>query len=240
MLLKKILSLIFPAHCLYCHEIINKDGLFCQKCWPKLQFITKPHCPICAFPFEVDIPNMQPLCAKCVAKKPSFDRTLTIYRYNYVIKKIIADLKYLDQSFVAKKIAQTLLPILKNEITEDDILVAMPLHPNKLKQRKFNQSVKICQELIKKLPKKPIFHHDLIFRNKDTKPQVELRGQERASNMKKAFMLNKKYQNLVENRRIFLLDDVITTGATVENCSKALKRKKPKEIIIATLARTAF
>ncbi len=240
LIIKKLINLIFPSHCLYCSKIINEDGLFCQECWPKLQFITKPQCPICAFPYEVDIPNMNPLCAKCIAKKPSFDRTITVYSYNYIIKKIISDLKYRDNSFLIKKISQILLPHLQQQIKKDDILIAVPLHKNKLKQRKFNQTTQICQELIKKLPEKPLFYHDLLFRSKDTKPQVSLKKEERSKNLKKAFIINKKYYPLIKDRRVFIFDDVITTGATVESCAKAIKRKEAKEIIIISLAKTSF
>ena len=240
MSLPNILNIIFPSHCLNCENIISKNSLFCNKCWPQLKFIKDPKCPICSFPFEIDVPDMQPFCGKCVAKKPSFDKSIIIYHYNYMIKKIISDLKYRDNSFLVKKISQMLLPSLKEEITQNDILASIPLHPNKLKKRKFNQTHQICQELIKKLPQKPIFYHDLIFRVNDTKPQIQLRGLERQKNLKKAFMVNKKYQDIIGNKRVFLLDDVITTGATMENCAKAIKKKKPSQICVISLAKTVF
>lgn len=240
MIIEKIINFIFPTHCLFCEKIINRNSSFCHKCWTNLQFIKDPKCPICSYPFEIEIPTMQPFCAKCLSKKPSYDKIITIFRYNFVIKKIIANFKYHKQTYLAKKIAQIILPKLINEINENDIMVAVPLHFNKLKIRKFNQANMISQQIYKKLPIKPIFYHDLIFRNKDTKPQVLLRGQDRITNLKKAFIINKKYLQSIKDRRIFLVDDIVTTGSTVESCAKTLKKKGAKEVIVVCLAKTAF
>lgn len=195
---------------------------------------------MCSYPFEVEIPSMQPLCAKCISKKPHFDSTIAVYRYNYIIKKIIGDLKYRDKSFLIKKISQILLPKLQDKIKSDDVLTAVPLHPNKLKKRKFNQSHAICQELAKKLPNKPIFYHDLLFRTRDTDPQVTLKNQQRSANLKKAFITNQKHRDKIKDKRVFLLDDVVTTGATVNSCAKELKRRGAREVIVVTLAKTAY
>lgn len=181
---------------------------------------------------------MQPLCSKCLVKKPNYDKVITIFRYNYIIKKIISDLKYQDKFYIAKKIAKILAPKINNIIANDDILVPVPLHFKKLQERRFNQSLLICLELMNLLNNKPKLVRDLIFRVKNTKIQAKLRGQERLSNVKKAFIVNKKYRNLIKDKTIFLLDDIITTGATVENCAKILKKKGAKRVVVISLAKT--
>ncbi len=239
MIFSKLLDVIFPSHCLYCDRIISKNSLFCNNCWPKLRFITEPNCKICSYPFEIEITNIQPLCAACLSKKPSFDKSITIFRYNYVIKKIIRDLKYYNQTFIAKKVAKILANKIKNQLDEYDALIALPLHQKRLRKRGYNQSHLICKELSKIFPQL-IFHHDLIFRVKNTESQSLLRKKQRNKNLKRAFLVNKKYREFVKGKRMLLLDDVITTGATLENCAKELKRRKAKEITVITIAKTVF
>jgi len=98
----KILEIFFPSHCLSCEKIISKDALFCNDCWLKLEFITEPKCRICSYPFEIEIKQAEPVCLRCQLKKPSYDKALTIFCYNDAIKKIIGNLKYHDQTFIAK------------------------------------------------------------------------------------------------------------------------------------------
>ena len=181
---------------------------------------------------------MQPLCAKCLIKRPNYDKVITIFRYNYIIKKIISDLKYRDKFYIAKKIAKILAPKINDIIANDDILVPVPLHFKKLQERRFNQSLLICLELMNLLNNKPKLVRDLIFRVKNTKIQAKLRGQERLSNVKKAFIVNKKYLDLIKDKTILLLDDIITTGATAENCAKILKKKGAKRVVVISLAKT--
>lgn len=234
-ILKDILEVFFPSHCIFCEKIISKEALFCSDCWQKLQFITEPKCKICSYPFEVEIPHMKPLCSKCLVKKPAYDKAITIFRYNHVIRKAISDFKYRDQTFLAKKFAKILSDKFRNEIVDADLICAVPLHPKRLQKRKFNQAVLVGRNLSSQK-----FIPDLLWRVANTAPQITLRKKQREKNLKRAFMVNKKYRNLVKNKKIILLDDVMTTGATLENCAKALKKFKAKEVIVATIAKTIF
>jgi len=237
--LKKIVEIFFPSHCLACEKIVSKEALFCSDCWPKLQFITDPKCKICSYPFEVEISHMQPLCSKCLMKKPSYDKSIVIFRYNRFIKKIIGNLKYRDQTFLAKKFAKILCEKIRNDIAAYDLIVATPLHQKRLRKRKFNQAVLLCRELLKFFPEKK-FIPDFLVRVKNTKPQVELRKKEREKNLKRAFLVNKKYREEARGKKILLLDDVMTSGATVENCAKELKRRGAKEVVVLAIAKTVF
>lgn len=236
------MQVVFPNHCVYCQKIIGQEGLFCVDCWPKLQFISEPKCSICSFPFTIEINSHlsgKLVCANCIAKKPFYDKSIVIFRYNYLIRKIVSDLKYRDQTFLAKKVSEILFNKAKNQIIDADLIVAVPMHLKRLRQRKFNQSVMICRNL-KFKQKRLKFFPDLLLRVKDTAPQVQLRKKQREKNLKKVFLLNKKYQSLVLNKKILLVDDVMTTGATLNNCAKELKRKGAKEIIVLTIAKTIF
>ncbi|OFW81369.1 MAG: hypothetical protein A2887_03600 [Alphaproteobacteria bacterium RIFCSPLOWO2_01_FULL_40_26] len=232
---KKLLSIFFPSHCLSCEEIVSKDALFCSECWQKLQFISEPKCKICSYPFEVEIKHLPPFCSQCLLKKPSYDRSVVIFRYNHIIRTAISALKYRDQTFLAKKFSTLLVSKSKNEIDACDLITAVPLHPKKLRKRKFNQAAMIAKKLS---PEK--FITDLLWRTADTTPQVQLRKKQREKNLKRAFVMNKKYRNNVKNKKILLVDDVMTTGATLENCAKELKRRGAKEVVVLTIAKTVF
>jgi len=239
---KNFLTILFPSHCVHCHEVVSTKALFCSDCWPKLQFITEPKCKICSYPFDVEIKSMAPICSKCLIKKPAFDKAITIFRYNYILRKIVGDLKYRDQTFLAKKIAQILFDRHQKEIADFDLIVAVPLHLKKLQKRKFNQVILIAKSL-EKLCKKSSqlkFIPDLLWRVIDTIPQVNLRKNKREGNLKKAFLVNKKYRDFLSDKKILLLDDVMTTGATLSNCAKALKKRRAKEVTALTLAKTIF
>jgi len=233
--LKLILEVFFPSHCISCQNIIRRNSLFCHDCFIKLQFITEPKCKICSYPFEIEIPDMSSLCGKCLIKKPSFDKLVTIFSYNHIIRKAITSLKYHDQTFLSKKLAILLKEKAKNEIDNCDIIAAIPLHLNRLRKRKFNQASIIAKNLSKNK-----FIPDLIWRVKDTTPQVSLRKKQRKSNLKRAFLVNKKYRTFLKNKKILLIDDVITTGATIENCARELKRRDVKEVVVLTIAKTIF
>ncbi|MBP7710641.1 MAG: ComF family protein [Rickettsiales bacterium] len=236
-ILKSFLKIIFPSHCLACEKIISADGLFCADCWPKLQFISEPKCAICAYPFEFQ--GLSLLCAKCLTKKPSFDKSVAIFRYNHVIRKIISSLKYRDQTFVAKKFARLLFDKAKNEIAACDLIIPVPLHVKRLRKRKFNQAILLAKNLLKFAPKKT-FYPDFLIRTKHTKPQVELKKKDRENNLKNVFEVNEKYRETVRGKKIILIDDVTTTGATLENCAKVLKKCGAKEVVVLVVAKTAL
>lgn len=240
-ILKKILEIFFPSHCVFCEKIISKDALFCNDCWPKLQFITDPKCKICSYPFEFQIchDTADLICSNCLVKKPSYDKSFTIFRYNYILKKVVSNLKYRDQTFLAKKFARILFDKVKNEIVDCDLIIAAPLHLKRLKKRKFNQAGLLAKE-ISKFSKQSKFIPDFLIRVKNTRPQIELRKKQREKNLKRAFLVNKKYRELVKGKKILLIDDVMTTGATVENCAKELKRRGAKEVLVLTIAKTVF
>lgn len=236
-LLSELREIIFPSHCIACDKIVSTDALFCENCWPKLQFISEPKCTICAYPFEFQ--GLSLICGKCLTKKPSFDKAISVFRYNHILRKIVSSLKYRDQTFIAKKFARLLFDKSKNEIADCDLICAVPLHVKRLRKRKFNQAVLLAKSLWKFAPKKK-FYPDFLVRTKHTKPQIELKQKDREQNLKNVFTVNEKYFEEVKGKKILLLDDVMTTGATLENCAKILKKQGARKVVVLTLARTAL
>lgn len=235
---KKILEIIFPSHCLYCHKIISAEGLFCNDCWLKLQFITEPKCKICCNLFEfVVAQNLT--CSSCLNQRPSYDKAIVIFGYNDIIKKIIGDFKYRDGTHIAKKLARFLFNHARNEIAQADFIVAVPLHKKRLRHRKFNQSLMLARAISKINPIAKL-RPDFLLRIKNTTAQVALKQKQRQRNLKSAFALNPKYFAIVKDKKILLIDDVMTTGATLENCAKILKKSGAKNVTVLTIAKTIF
>lgn len=269
---KKILEIIFPNHCLACNKMIGAEGLFCNDDWQKLQFITKPKCDICSQSFtsasdaqavaglittENGKNSEALLCTKCLTTKPAYDASITIFHYNDLLKKIIGDMKYRDATSISKKFGKMLWGKIAPEIANYDLIIAVPLHKKRLRERKFNQSILLVREVLRNARnykiqnhiaqiatknstnlKTPKFFPDILLRTKYTQAQVKLNRQKREENLQGIFEVNEKYRDVINGSSILLIDDVITTGATLENCALALKEAGAKKITIATIART--
>lgn len=232
-LINKILSFIFPNRCICCNVKISFDGIYCTKCWQKLEFIGHNICQKCSHPFEIDLEDCKNvICLKCHYKKFFFDKTIVVYHYNATIAQAIANFKYRDQTFLAKKFAEILMTKIANEIEEADIVCVVPLHLQKLYKRKFNQSL-----LIAKFVARTKLCYDLLIRIKNQKPQVRLTFKQRLKNVKSSFIVNPKYHNILKGKKIILIDDVITTAATVNSCAKKLKKYQVAKVTVVAIAK---
>lgn len=254
---KKLLEIVFPNHCLACNKMIGAEGLFCNDDWQKLQFITEPKCKICSQPFISEIDGHENsgslICAKCLTAKPSYDKSITIFRYNDLLKKIIGDMKYRDATPLSKKFGKMLWQKIAPEIQNYDLIIAVPLHKQRLRERKFNQSIFLVKAILQnarnnqKSPNAdtnytknhlPKFYPDILLRTKYTTAQVKLGRKMREENLRGAFAINDKYRDIIKDGSILLIDDVITTGATLDNCALELKKAGANNVTIATVART--
>ncbi len=248
--INQITNLIFPNNCILCNKIISKANLLCLKDSKELKFILDPKCQICSYPLQKadECDKQIVVCANCASKKPAFSQVLTIFYYNQAIKKIIANFKYHDQGHLAKKLGSLLYQRAKDYLDKIDIIAVAPLHKKRLQKRKFNQSVLLAKWMIKhakqdlskedyqKLQKK--FIPDLIIKTKDTKHQTLLNKEDRMKNLSKVFLVKKKYLNSIKDKKILLIDDVITTGTTLQKCASKLTSNKAKEVIILTFAKS--
>lgn len=200
-----------------------------------MQFITEPKCKICSYPFEFEIEENM-LCAGCLSKKPAYDKAFSTFIYKDVIKDVIGKFKYHDNAYLSKKLAQILFNRCSKDIQEIDLIIPVPLHKKRLRTRKFNQSLIIAREL-SKLSSTNICR-DLLLRTKNTIAQAGLTKKQRKDNLRNAFEINKKHQDTIKNKNILIVDDVMTTGATLENCSKILKQHGANKVFVLTIAKT--
>lgn len=232
MLKEFILDLFFPKFCLNC----SKEGSYlCQDCFSLIDILEKQYCPFCVQP-RIVIDGET--CNHCRRSKHLSGLYCAASYNNFIIKKLINQFKY--EPYI-KELAKPLTSLIiahliyLNKLSNfnDFLLIPVPLYKKKLKQRGFNQTEEIAKELLKNL-KIPFFNNALI-KTKQTPAQVELKKEEREENIKGVFICQKP--EIVQGRKILLVDDIFTTGSTMEECNRVLKDAGAKEIWGIVVAR---
>lgn len=202
----------------------------CIPCQSSLPILSQC-CPRCAN----FLPNLTTnLCGECLRKSPPFERTHTLFLYRNPVSHLILQLKFHHRLAVARAFAYILLekiPLWYKDQRLPDLLIPVPLHPSRLRQRGFNQALELARPLSRQLHI-PLDKKGLV-RHKATSPQSGLSAKERKKNIAQAFATHRKYTGLT----IALIDDVVTTGHTIKECCKLLKKQGAKEIHIWCVAR---
>lgn len=233
-LFKVYLDLIFPPLCAGCKD---KDiNFLCEKCKEKINFIKDNFCAKCGGVAEGKIISGA-TCGKCKIEEKYFTISRSVARYSDVLKDIIHKFKYNKKKYLAKPLSNLMIDYLRNDSSIDikniDIIIPVPLHKKRLQERGFNQSELLGKCLSEDF--KIELASDVLFRTKNTVPQFNLSPFQRAENIKGAFEV--KNQNIIKDKNILLLDDIYTTGSTLQEASKSLKKAKTKNIYCLTLAR---
>lgn len=234
-LLDSLLDLLFPPLCHLCRCHLPSAGELhlCPACFERLSLIRSPHCTICGIPFEGA--GIDHRCGACCSAPPHFDSARAPYRYDGGIKELLHNFKYTPRPLLRKPLAL----LITNALTEHvralavDVIVPVPLHSKRLRQRGFNQAVLLGERLAAawQIP----MQRELLRRIRWTEPQVNLSAEERRVNVKGAFELHDRGD--VAGRMVLLVDDVFTTGSTANECSRVLKAAGAREVHSVTVAR---
>lgn len=235
-ILNDILDFIYPENitCVLCDNPIRKDNTYsiCKSCFDELNFILDG-CFTCGKNIinysleENDIKN----CNFCKDKKFYFDRAISCIEYTDLSKKFIFKLKYNNKTYLSKIIANIMKEKLELENIKFDYILCVPLHKKRLKKRGFNQAEKISIYLSKYLE---IPFLNLIKRTKKTTKLYKLNKTERENELKNVFEIDDK-SNLLQNKDVLIVDDIFTTGSTVNEVSKILKKHNVNKIYVITL-----
>lgn len=232
-----VLDTIFPVSCISC----DKPGVWlCENCLNKVFLKTEQVCPYC----EIKITPNGHTCFDC-KKKFSLDGLLVSASYkDKIISSAIHLYKYRFIEDFSRVLGNIMLRAIRNsELSLPDIIIPIPLHEKRLRWRGFNQSELIANYIKERIaPGLPIpVENNLLERFRHTNPQMEIKNQaQRKKNIKKAFKVPKNKLNLIKNRRILLVDDVATTGATIFECAKTLKKLGASEVFAAVIARQGY
>jgi ComF family protein len=233
---QKLLNLLFPGRCLSCQVKVNQAGALCSNCWNSMEFISSPSCSRCSNPFPYDLDD--DLCFYCKEEPPEFTKAFAVVKYDEFSDKIIFALKYYDKTDLAYSISKLMLPKLKEIASDVDIITCVPIHFNKLKKRGFNQAALLAKHIATELGHK--VNPSILLKHKETISQSGLTKNERLENIKGSVKINPKYKKEVFRKNVLLIDDVITTGATINECCKKLKKVGAKKIHVLTFAKTCM
>lgn len=233
-LARRAVDLLFPPACPGCGRMAAGHGALCPDCWRDIAFIERPYCEVLGVPFSHDLgPGI--LSAEAIANPPDFDRLRSVCAFNGTARNLVHALKYRDRTELSPMLALWMARAGKELLADCDVLVPVPLHRYRLMSRKFNQAAELALAL-SRLTDKPMLA-DAIRRTRHTKHQVGLGRTGRAENVRGAFRITERGKAEIAGRRIVIIDDVYTTGATVSAMARAARRAGASDIAVLTFAR---
>ena len=226
-------DLALPPLCPACREPVVGQAL-CADCWSKLNFIARPYCERLGIPFAYD-PGPGLLSMQAIADPPAYGRARAAVRYDDIARTLVHAFKYGDRLDLAPTLGRWMARAGLELTAEADAIVPVPLHWRRLWARRFNQSAMLA-DVVAKDCGRPVAY-DALRRVKATAQQVGLTRAQRAENIQGAFRVPASARATVAGRRLVLVDDVLTTGATAEGCARALLRAGAASVDVLTFAR---
>jgi ComF family protein len=238
-IVKIALDTVLPPRCVITGDIVERQGMLSGAAWGNLRFISDPQCAICGIPFEFDSEMVETpsktVCVDCLQTPPPFNKHRAALIYNDASRDLILSFKHGDQTHLVK----TFIPLLQKAgadlWTDADVIMPVPLHRWRLLKRRYNQSALLAAGLSKEIKKRTLL--DGLIRTRATPSQGHLKRDQRAKNVRRAFAVPVKYKGMIDGKTIVLIDDVYTTGATLKECAKTLKKAGAKTVHAITLAR---
>lgn len=232
-----LLNLIFPPVCPICKTLIDRKGktpIICPDCHKAIRAVRPPYCPHCGLPYPSGDKEGH-LCAPCLKERWYFEVHRTCALYEGALKEAIHRFKYGGVFPLVRVFGDLLQPAFQN-LTQDypvDVMVPVPLHIRRLRERGFNQALLLVKELSKRtgIP----YEERALKKIKDTPVQISLKKRERRKNLARAFQV--RDQEAIQGKAVVLVDDVYTTGATVNECSRALLKAGAERVAVLTVAR---
>lgn len=231
-----VLDFVLPPRCIACGVRTERQVGLCGSCWSDLHFVTQPFCQRCGVPFEFDIPGTS-ICGSCLQRPPAFDKAFSPLVYDAVARDLILQFKHGDRLGHAKFFGNLMAAQVPLFGFEDPIFMPIPLHHWRLMHRRFNQSALLARTIAKHTGADA----DVLtlIRRRATPMQQGLNAKQRRDNVRAAFGLRRGRAPHVKGRDIILVDDVFTTGATVEACCKPLRKAGALKIGVLTATRVA-
>ena len=224
---------VIPPVCLSCRVPLHSRDALCAACWRDVSFIRAPLCDRLGLPLPFDTGGVQ-LSAAAVASPPEYDRARAAAHFDGVVRRLVHEFKYADRQDARRMFGTWLAACASAFLHEAELIVPVPLSRRRLLARRYNQAALLAQELsrVSGVPANPF----LLERLRHTTPQIGLTYNQRKQNVSGAFSLSERHRSAVAGRRILLVDDVITTGATVEACARVLKQAGAAQVDVVALA----
>jgi ComF family protein len=230
---RRSLDVALPPLCPSCRDLVTDSGL-CPACWSKLAFIAPPYCPRLGIPFAYD-PGPGILSMQAIAHPPAYQRARAAVRYDDVARALVHAFKYGDRMDLAPMIGRWMARAGHELLGDADALVPVPLHWRRLWTRRFNQSAALAEQISRESG--IAVAHAALTRVKATAQQVGLSRKDRATNVQGAFRVAPAAKPEVAGRRLIVIDDVLTSGATADACARALLRAGAAQVDVLVFAR---
>jgi ComF family protein len=226
-------DVIVPPCCLVCRARVGAHHLLCAACWPEVSFIRPPLCDVLGIPLPFDT-GERTVSAAAVAHPPSYDRARAVAHYSGAMRTLVHQLKFADRHDARTLLGRWLAEAGRELLPGTDVIVPVPLSWLRLVRRQFNQAAVLAGELSRQtgVATDPL----LLERTRSTRSQVGMTREQRRRNVAGAFGVPKRRRGELRGRNVLLLDDVITTGATVDACARALKRAGAARVDVLALA----
>ncbi len=229
-----VLDTLYPPLCLSCDRPVATADALCPDCFRALRPITAPLCPVLGLPFEVSL-GPEARSAEAIADPPPFDCARSAVVYNATARALVSRLKYGDRPELARFCARLMAQAGHELWGADAVLVPVPLHASRQVSRRYNQSGELVRALsrLTGVPADPA----LVVRRRNTRQQVGLSGDARQRNVAGAFATHPDFLARLRGRRVVLVDDVMTTGATAKAVTRALKAGGAGRVDVVSFAR---
>src|SRR5206468_10960195 len=220
------LDIALPTLCVACREPVDGEGV-CASCWARLSFIAPPFCPKLGIPFVYD-PGPGLLSMEAISDPPAYQRARAAVRYDDVARTLVHALKYQDRTDLAPAMGRWMARAGRELLQEADALVPVPLPWRRGWSRRYNQSGALARVISRQTGVK--LATEALRRVRATEQQIGLSRPQRASNVQGAFKIAADRMADIQGRRIVLIDDVLTSGATTDACARALLRAKAAQV----------
>ncbi|WP_182418615.1 ComF family protein [Bartonella sp. HY038] len=226
-------NVLFPPICVGCGVLVAQTGTICPQCWAKLQFITPPFCPVMGTPHKFSLEG-ELLSVQALNDPPPFDRARAVLVHDGLARTLVSRLKFGDRTELAPWMAKWMVVAGRELLIEKDFIIPVPLHHIRFFKRGYNQAAELGRNIARQ--KNIVFYPQALLRHKNTPPQVGLTKIERQKNVANAFEVPDKYRDKLKNKRILLVDDVLTTGSTLRAAAKALKDGGAAKVDVLTFS----
>lgn len=233
----RIADMIVPPVCLACHARLDRQDSLCGTCWQGIAFIRAPLCDRLGIPLPFGPADRGLVSAAAAADPPVWGRAraVAVYESGSVIAGLIHGMKYADRHDARRMLGKWLVEAGRDLLADADCLVPVPLTRRRLIQRQFNQSGLLAREVSRLSGVE--WHSLVLAKVRETEPQVSLSGVARRENLKGAFAVARRRRTAIAGRKVVLIDDVITTGATAEAATKALLAAGASAVDVLAVAR---
>lgn len=236
-----LLDLLFPPRCGGCGIAAGPDwagtgSRLCEQCVSEVHYLSSPICTCCGAPLSADGGREDRFCLLCLTRRPAFDRARSLLHYCPPVSRLLHRFKFQGDTVAGA----CLYGLVEHGQSEQismaqacELIIPVPLHCSRLRARGMNQALVLARLIFRTSSEK--IRPSALIRVKNTRPQTDLSGEERRKNLQGVFAVNPRES--VTGKRILLVDDVFTTGTTVDECAKTLEKQSPAEILVWTLAR---